>query len=542
MQISINLSLTGNFHQGFYVSSDIRQYGQQARRGCYGYLQQNMKLLKSFNTWQENYQRLMALGLSRDLNSNQIRILGVYHDFSPEETKNKLIGQVLHLSLEVETLLKDWLLHDNFNHINNYIEESLPSYPAECDIKVSICSNETLIQRLPWHAWSIIHKYPNSEVVFNHASYERIKRNIVRTGNKIRILSIIGNDEGIDTEKDKELISKLPDDEAEVEFLNQPTHSDINKFLSQKSWDILFFSGHSKTEDEGIIHINKKDKISLNQLEEALGKSINKGLQLAIFNSCDGIGLAQMMNKLHIPQVIVMRESVPDKVAQCFLKFFLDSFSRGNPLHVAVRHAKTQLQCIETEFPCASWLPSIFQIPEESSLTWEKLKFSRGGSFLQKDLLSGFQVMTPKRVKVENTISIDGSTQGQVWFGGTIWSAKFYNQPDVEYSNHEIKKGEFALAIARKELSILVIPEDCELQQHFQELSRNQKGKRSSRIDYILLSFILGACLGFYVIASNENQPMKKVLISVLASLACGATSCVLPHKVNPTNQNKCFH
>ena len=44
---------------------------------------------------------------------------------------------------------------------------------------------------------------------------------------------------------------------------------------------------------------------------EALKKAIGCGLQLAVFNSCDGLGLARELEALHIPQMIVMQEPVP---------------------------------------------------------------------------------------------------------------------------------------------------------------------------------------------------------------------------------------
>ncbi len=58
-----------------------------------------------------------------------------------------------------------------------------------------------------------------------------------------------------------------------------------------------------------------------------LRKAISRGLQLAIFNSCDGLGLANDLAELNIPQIIVMRSPVPDLVAQEFLKHFLKAFS-----------------------------------------------------------------------------------------------------------------------------------------------------------------------------------------------------------------------
>ncbi|MEO0969096.1 MAG: CHAT domain-containing protein, partial [Cyanobacteria bacterium J06639_18] len=75
------------------------------------------------------------------------------------------------------------------------------------------------------------------------------------------------------------------------------------------------------------------------------------GLKLAIFNSCDGLGLAKELGDLNIPQTIVMRENVPDIIAHEFLKNFLKSFAAGESLHLAVRYARLQLQGLEDNFP-----------------------------------------------------------------------------------------------------------------------------------------------------------------------------------------------
>jgi hypothetical protein len=41
------------------------------------------------------------------------------------------------------------------------------------------------------------------------------------------------------------------------------------------------------------------------------------------------LGLAKHLASLHIPKIIVMREPVPDLVAQEFLKNFLTAFASG---------------------------------------------------------------------------------------------------------------------------------------------------------------------------------------------------------------------
>ncbi|MGK7914779.1 MAG: substrate-binding domain-containing protein, partial [Prochloraceae cyanobacterium] len=142
----------------------------------------------------------------------------------------------------------------------------------------------------------------------------------------------------------------------------------------EQPWDILFFAGHSRSEGQrGRIYINQNDSLSIEEISSALKKVIEGGLQLAIFNSCDGLGLANELEKLHIPQTIVMREAVPDRVAQKFLTYFLPSFAQGATLYQAVRWARERLKGLESEIPGASWLPVICQNPAVVPPTWSDL-------------------------------------------------------------------------------------------------------------------------------------------------------------------------
>jgi len=162
---------------------------------------------------------------------------------------------------------------------------------------------------------------------------------------------------------------------AEPLFLDKPRRDWFSEHLWDRSWDILFFAGHSKTEnDRGRIYINETESFTIHDLKRGLKKAISKGLKLAIFNSCDGLGLAQELADLHIPQVIVMREPVPDLVAQEFLIHFLTAFSHGQPLYTSIREARDRLEKLEDQYPCASWLPVIFQNPGSEPPTWEELR------------------------------------------------------------------------------------------------------------------------------------------------------------------------
>jgi CHASE2 domain-containing sensor protein len=66
----------------------------------------------------------------------------------------------------------------------------------------------------------------------------------------------------------------------------------------------------------------------------------------------------------------VMRQPVPDRVAQAFLTTFLQTFSSGQSLYYAVREAREKLQLIEPDFPCATWLPVICQNPAAPTVQW----------------------------------------------------------------------------------------------------------------------------------------------------------------------------
>ena len=96
-------------------------------------------------------------------------------------------------------------------------------------------------------------------------------------------------------------------------------------------------------------------------------------MQLAIFNSCDGLGLARQLGNLYVPQIVVMKEPVPDQVAQAFLKYFLSAFSEGKSLYASVRQARERLEGLEDEFPYATWLPVIFQNTAEVGMSWNSL-------------------------------------------------------------------------------------------------------------------------------------------------------------------------
>ncbi|MBW4489826.1 MAG: PD40 domain-containing protein [Trichocoleus desertorum ATA4-8-CV12] len=348
----------GDFERGFPVTLQIGAEGDRPSTEITGFLPPNLTILEDYQHWQTAY---LALGWQFNLRIeapagqvNRVSFTTICQDAAEALSAN----------------LNHWLSADSFRPVREKLLEKLS--PADL-IRLILQVEDLRLRRLPWHRWDFFERYPNAELALSAPGYERLERPAIAR-DKIRILAILGNRTGIDTEADRQLLTQLAPN-AEVVFLVEPHRRELNQQLwDAQGWDILFFAGHSASQADGAtgqIAINPNQRLGLGNLKHALQQAIAQGLQLAIFNSCDGLGLAHDLQALHIPQMIVMREPVPDLVAQEFLKAFLAAFTQGEPLYLAVRQAREQLQGLEDEFPCASWLPVICQNPAELPMSWQ---------------------------------------------------------------------------------------------------------------------------------------------------------------------------
>lgn len=376
--------LDGNLEkQGFGVTIEIAEEGEARTVAIAGSLPANQNLLARLDEWEEKYRhagspyRLKHNNYFRNwfsliwgqlpnlsLGSRRIKPKGIHFDVSREE-----LEQCQKSADELKADLADWLVSKDFMPVNNKIRSKLnPDEP----IRVLICTENSQLEKLPWHIWDFFEDYSQAEVALSSPSFEEPKQPPNANAN-IKILAILGHSEGINIDEDRKLLEKLPN--AETIFLVEPQPEQISNRLWEQDWDILFFAGHSETqEDRGRIYINKTDSLTIEELKYGLAKAVERGLQLAIFNSCDGLGLAKKLAEINIPQTIVMRQPVPDKIAQTFLKYFLKKFASNKPFYLAVREARQRLHDeFERDFPCASWLPVICQNPAVIPPTWNEL-------------------------------------------------------------------------------------------------------------------------------------------------------------------------
>ncbi|WP_071516954.1 CHAT domain-containing protein [Geitlerinema sp. PCC 9228] len=353
------LELFGDLPQrGFEVTLEISNEGDRASAKFFGKLPANHNLADFiYYHWEQEYRPLGIPGNYRVLEAKKIRHYGSIQ--SCKESAHRLRDRFL-----------SWLQAEEFQHLDTRLREFLS---PEDSIRFLIRSNDASLYKLPWQEWDFFQRYPYAGYSFSDTQFSNSQKSpAASTAAKVRILVILGHDEGIDIKRDRQLFDELPN--ADVTFLRQPKRQEIGDRLWEQPWDIIFFAGHGSSEgDTGKIYINPEDSLDIAELWHGLRKAVKQGLQVAIFNSCDGLALPQQLDDPSIPQMIVMRDMIPDQVAHQFLKYFLQSFSEGNSFYLATREAKERLKGLEDELPCASWLPVIFQNPTATPPTWESL-------------------------------------------------------------------------------------------------------------------------------------------------------------------------
>lgn len=356
--VRVTLDLEGNIHEGFRAALEISDRGIISRR-VRGSLSADASIFALYQDWRETYRLL----------GRRFRIEEV------EAVSTVTIVELRPKTLQVHQFFNQWLTAPEFQKICAELRVQLElASQNQQEVQILLRTDNSQLRQLPWQLWELVDNYDNAEIAISSAHYQPLERSKVE-GN-LKILVILGNSDGIDVEADQEMFNDLPDAPV-VKILKEPSRQEFSDTLWQESWDILFFAGHSRTLGEtGYIDLNKEDSLPLHELRKGLKNAIRKGLQLAIFNSCDGLGLVQELETLDIPQMIVMREPVPDYVAQTFLRYFLPEFSRGKSLYASVKAARGQLEGLQDQFPGATWLPVIYQNPTAEPPTWKTFRKS----------------------------------------------------------------------------------------------------------------------------------------------------------------------
>jgi uncharacterized protein YjbI with pentapeptide repeats len=350
---------SANTPNSFLVTAQIGKESTLPQTELVVELNDVTEVLWAYKQWQEAYRQYYTGPLRIDVPENQVTNIRGGMSRSDCEHMAQNLGQQMNY----------WLAGEGFRSVR---EQLLQSLQAQAPIRIIVQTDDPQMRRLPWQLWDLLERFPLAEMGVSGSSYHGVE--FVKADRQMRILAIFGNSVGIDIGIDRQLLRDLP--QAEVECLVEPSRQLLNDRLWAKPWDIIFFAGHSASAVDGstgYLRINESEYLMVPEIKHGLRRAVDRGLQLVILNSCDGLGLATDLADLNLPQMIVMREPVPDLVAQEFLRGFLLAFARGIPLYEAVRKARERLYDLEDRFPCASWLPVICQNPGVIPFRWSQV-------------------------------------------------------------------------------------------------------------------------------------------------------------------------
>ncbi|MBE9117856.1 CHASE2 domain-containing protein [Lusitaniella coriacea LEGE 07157] len=237
---------------------------------------------------------------------------------------------------------------------------------------------EMELERLPWETWEIGAEFPTTGLIriarvplnIRHATISPVQPPRKR---KARVLTILGDETGLNFQGDKAAIQALAK-VAEVEFVGgKPGESRgelkakiCNAIADEQGWDILLFAGHSNetVATGGEFAIAPQISLSFKEIRPQLLAAKERGLQFALFNSCNGLSLARSLIDLGLSQVAIMREPICDDVAQVFLLQFLQSLAECKDVHDCLLAASALLkQSKNLTYPSAYLIPSLFCHP-----------------------------------------------------------------------------------------------------------------------------------------------------------------------------------
>jgi hypothetical protein len=277
-----------------------------------------------------------------------------------------------------------WLWQGELREISRAIAVASRQLIEGTDQKIDIlltCDPLDLV-RLPWETWEITDDLAATGRIRIARSPINIRAesmiNKRPRWKRARILAICCDDVGLNLSREKQILKSLEPlvsvtlvgwSTDTQQSLTQVRQDMIDAITDEQGWDILFFAGHS---DEtrmagGRLAIAPNASITIEELRPYLAIAKNHGLQLALFNSCSGLQIAESLIDLGLNQVVVMRERVHNQVAQEFLVQVARSLAAFKDVQEAVQEATQLFLNLNSrkrlQYPSAYLVPSLFRRP-----------------------------------------------------------------------------------------------------------------------------------------------------------------------------------
>ncbi|HAX80589.1 MAG TPA: histidine kinase [Cyanobacteria bacterium UBA11372] len=248
--------------------------------------------------------------------------------------------------------------------------------PSTPPVNVFLTCSPIELERFPWEAWEIS-DFANAGNIRMIRTPQNIRVQADEeqplTHRKARVLAILGDETGLNFEADRQAVRSLSGI-AEVEFVGWQKGQDSGELkmrichaiADEKGWDILFFAGHSNETciTGGQLAIAPNTSMLISEIAPYITKAKERGLQFAIFNSCSGLTIANVLIDLGLSAVAIMREPVHNKVAAEFLVRFLQSLAEYKDVHESMLAACQYLKLEKNlTYPSAYLIPSLYCHP-----------------------------------------------------------------------------------------------------------------------------------------------------------------------------------
>jgi hypothetical protein len=330
---------------------------------------------------------------------------------------NFSVQDIYQITNNLTTALNSWLNQDDF--YTNIQAKLRTHLSADEHILIAIITDDLLLWELPWHRWDFFKSYDRCVECFSRSEFQSNPPRRLQPNGKVDILAIWGHAPELDLTKD---LAALRQTHARVQS-HQPTSAlEISNLLAQTQIDIMFFGGHGETielelgkkiQTLGMIYLDKNTSLSIDKIKTDLKQAVDRGLQIAIFNCCSGLGLAVALADMNIPYLIVMRSQIPDQLAQNFCRDLLKCYSESNVFTTAFQYARERLKpATERTDEFESWLPMLLHNPNSDRITWRQLSQSKWHLLLPKSFTTASHWLTQSPQLVLTWIGISVLSTG----------------------------------------------------------------------------------------------------------------------------------
>jgi hypothetical protein len=269
-----------------------------------------------------------------------------------------------------------WLSSAELLPIRSQIAKAATNGGDDSIVEVCLTCEPLELARFPWEAWEIGTEFGVNRTIrlARTPANLRLAASPRKSRGKLRILAILGDDTGLNFQADRQAMAAL-EGTATIEFVGWQAGQESPNLketiaaaiADDRGWDILFFAGHSNESDltGGELTIAPNQSVLIQELAPQLIKARDNGLQFAIFNSCNGLSIANSLIDLGLSQVAIMREPIHNRVAQEFLFRFVQHLTEYCDVHESMILACQFLQVDRNlTYPSAYLIPSLFRHPE----------------------------------------------------------------------------------------------------------------------------------------------------------------------------------